>query len=327
MRNAGGWRMGLESLIPGATAVGIAFKDGVVLAAEKRFAYGNFIVSRSGRKVFRIADGVGAAFAGMIGDMQVLVKYVQSLVKLKEVEELRPVSPRSVAKLMGVIMYEQRLTPMLTQVVLGGVGGGEPPEIYVLDPLGSVIPDRYASVGTGAETAISVIESGYREDLDPGGAVDLATRAIRAAILRDAASGDGVDIMVISGAGIEERSITFRGNGWVSRDAPGGPAPRDSGAPGGESGEAGGGQGVPAQGREGRHAGDKEGDRARALGRRGGGARHAGGGGAHTAGHEGEGGRGPREVRAAGGGRVRRGECLPRPGIRPRPEGGRRAGR
>jgi 20S proteasome, alpha and beta subunits len=119
--------MGLESLIPGATAVGIAFKDGVVLAAEKRFAYGNFIVSRSGRKVFRIADGVGAAFAGMIGDMQVLVKYVQSLVKLKEVEELRPVSPRSVAKLMGVIMYEQRLTPMLTQVVLGGSAEGSRP--------------------------------------------------------------------------------------------------------------------------------------------------------------------------------------------------------
>ncbi len=201
--------MSAEYLIPGATAVGIAFSDGVVLAAEKRFAYGNFIVSRSGKKVFRITDGVGAAFAGMIGDMQVLVKYVQSIVKLKELEELRAATPRSIAKLMGVIMYEQRLTPLLTQVIVGGVGDGEPPEIYVLDPLGSVIPDKYAAVGTGAETAISVVESGYREGAKAEEAVDLAVRAIRSAILRDAASGDGVDVLIITRSGSEERSLTF----------------------------------------------------------------------------------------------------------------------
>jgi len=197
----------MESIMPGATAVGIAFKDGVVLAAEKRFAYGNFIVSRSGRKVFRITDGVGAAFAGMIGDMQILVRYVQSMVKLKEVDELRAVTPRSVAKLMGVIMYEQRMTPMLTQVILGGLG--EAPEIYVLDPLGSVIPDKYASVGTGAETAISIVEAGYRDDMGAEEAVDLATRAIKSAILRDTASGDGIDILIIRSTGFEDRSLTF----------------------------------------------------------------------------------------------------------------------
>ncbi|MDP7981581.1 MAG: proteasome subunit beta [Conexivisphaera sp.] len=201
--------MGIESIIPGATAVGIAFNDGVVLAAEKRFAYGNFIVSRSGKKVFRITDRVGAAFAGMIGDMQVLVRYVQSMVKLKEVDELRSVTPRSVAKLMGVIMYEQRMAPMLTQVILGGVGDGDAPEIYVLDPLGSVIPDKYAAVGTGAETAISLVEAGYKDGMDAEAAVDLAIRAIKSAILRDAASGDGVDVLVVRKSGFDERSITF----------------------------------------------------------------------------------------------------------------------
>ncbi len=201
--------MGIESIIPGATAVGIAFGDGALVAAEKRFAYGNFIVSRSGKKVFRISDNVGAAFAGMIGDMQVLVKYVQSLVKLKEVDESRPATPRSVAKLMGIIMYEQRLTPMLTQVIVGGVGGEGEAEIYVLDPLGSVIPDKYAAVGTGAETAISVLEAGYKDGMDAEAAVDLAVRAIKSAILRDTASGDGVDVLIIRRSGSEERSITF----------------------------------------------------------------------------------------------------------------------
>jgi proteasome beta subunit len=37
-------------------------------------------------------------------------------------------------------------------------------------------------------------------------AVDLAKKAVRSAALRDSASGDGVDIMVITEAGIKETS-------------------------------------------------------------------------------------------------------------------------
>ena len=39
--------------IPGATAVGITFDNGIVLAAEKRVSYGTHLVSRSGKKVFK----------------------------------------------------------------------------------------------------------------------------------------------------------------------------------------------------------------------------------------------------------------------------------
>jgi proteasome beta subunit len=63
-----------EAFIPGATVVGVAFKDGAVLGAEKRVTIGNFVVSKTGRKVFRVTDSVVAACAGMIGDMQVLIR-------------------------------------------------------------------------------------------------------------------------------------------------------------------------------------------------------------------------------------------------------------
>ena len=33
--------------MPGATAVGITYNDGVVFASERRIAYGNFVVSNS----------------------------------------------------------------------------------------------------------------------------------------------------------------------------------------------------------------------------------------------------------------------------------------
>jgi proteasome beta subunit len=193
--------------MPGATAVGITYKGGVIVAAEKRISYGTYVVSKTGRKVFRVADKVGAACAGLVGDMQILMREISSYVKIREIETRRPLPPNSVAKLLSVIMFERRFAPFITQIVIGGVG--EEPSIYVLDPLGSVIPDKYATVGSGAELAIGVIELEYTEDMGEEDAKKLAIKSIKSAIQRDAASGDGVDIMIITADGIKEETSNF----------------------------------------------------------------------------------------------------------------------
>ncbi len=193
--------------MPGATAVGVVFDGGVVIAAEKRISYGTFIVSRTGRKVFQIADKVGAACAGLVGDMQVLMREVTSYVKIRELESRKALPPNSVAKLLSVIMFERRFAPFLTQIVIGGVNGK--PLVYVLDPLGSIIPDKYATVGSGAEIAIGIIEAEYKENMSEEAAKKLTVKSIRSAVQRDAASGDGVDIMVITANGIKEESVKF----------------------------------------------------------------------------------------------------------------------
>lgn len=191
--------------MPGATAVGITYNDGVLLASEQRVSYGNFIVNKNTKKTFNVTDHVGAACAGMVADMQVLVRQVSALSKIRKLETRRNVEPNSVAKLMSVIMFERRYYPLLTQVVVGGVTTGKP-EIYTLDPLGSVLPDRYAAVGTGAEMALGVMDAEFSENLDEEKATNLALRAIRSSIQRDSASGDGIDILIINKNGTSENS-------------------------------------------------------------------------------------------------------------------------
>jgi len=44
--------------MPGATAVGISFDNGVVLASEKRVSYGNFVVNKNTKKTFPVTDQV-----------------------------------------------------------------------------------------------------------------------------------------------------------------------------------------------------------------------------------------------------------------------------
>src|SRR5215510_7555494 len=191
--------------MPGATVVGISYNSGVILAAEKRVSFGNFVVNKNIKKTFPVTDHVGAACAGMVADMQVLVRQVSALSKIRKLETRRNVEPNSVAKLMSVIMFERRYFPLLTQVVVGGVTTGKP-EIYTLDPLGSVLPDRYAAVGTGAEMALGVMDAEFTENMDEEKATNLALKSIRSSIQRDSASGDGIDILIINKNGKSENS-------------------------------------------------------------------------------------------------------------------------
>ncbi|MGC2575071.1 MAG: proteasome subunit beta [Candidatus Nitrosopolaris sp.] len=182
--------------MPGATAVGISFDNGVVLASEKRVSYGNFVVNKNTKKTFHVTDHVGAACAGMIADMQILVRQVEALAKIRKLETRRNVAPNSVAKMMSVIMFERRFFPLLTQVIVGGID--KKPEIYTLDPLGSVLPDDYAAVGTGAEMALGVMDSEYRGNISEQDARELAIKAIKSSIQRDSGSGDGIDILFVT---------------------------------------------------------------------------------------------------------------------------------
>ncbi|HKX21286.1 MAG TPA: proteasome subunit beta [Nitrososphaeraceae archaeon] len=191
--------------MPGATAIGLTYQDGIILAAEKRISYGNFVVNKNTRKIFPITDQVASACAGMVADMQVLTRQVEALAKIRKLETRREMATNSVAKLMSVIMFERRYFPLLTQVIVGGVH--DIPEIYTLDPLGSLLPDNYAAVGTGAELALGLIDSEYKKNMTEDASKKLAVRAIKSSIQRDSASGDGIDILTITSKGIEEESI------------------------------------------------------------------------------------------------------------------------
>ncbi|MDE0266349.1 MAG: proteasome subunit beta [Thaumarchaeota archaeon] len=194
----------MSMYMPGATAVGVTFEGGVVLASERRVAFGNFLVSKSTKKTFEITPRVGAACAGLVADMQILSLQISALAKIRKMELKRDVPTNTIAKMMSNMMYERRYFPLLTQVIVGGVVGK--PVLYTLDPLGSVLPDDYAAVGTGAEMALGVLDPQFKPGMSRDEAVSLAKKAVASASMRDAASGDGTDIMVITGEKIETLS-------------------------------------------------------------------------------------------------------------------------
>ena len=194
--------------IPGATTIGLVCADGVILASEKRVTYGNFVMSKGGKKVFKISDRIGVACAGLVGDMQILTREVEAQANLFSMEVGRPITVRAASKLMANILFNRRYAPLITQTIVGGLDD-EGQSLYVLDVLGSLIPDKYAAVGSGTEIAVGVLEESFREGMNLEEAKALVTRSIKSAISRDAMSGDGIDFLIITKDGIVEESTKF----------------------------------------------------------------------------------------------------------------------
>jgi proteasome beta subunit len=192
----------------GATTIGVVCVDGVVLASEKRVSYGYFIASKGGKKVFKVTDNIGAACAGLVSDMQMLIREVEAYASLFTLDVGRSISVRSAAKLMSNLLFNRRLAPLITQTIVGGIDE-EGPTLYVMDMLGSVIPDKYAVVGSGTEIAIGVLEEGYKESMTVEEAKELVVRAMKSAISRDILSGDGIDFLLITKNGMQEESTKF----------------------------------------------------------------------------------------------------------------------
>ena len=198
--------MAYERLTTGATAIGIKAADGVVVAAEKRISYGGYVVSRVGKKIFKIGDRMVMAAAGLFADMQTLSRVLSAEVMYRELLLSSKMRVRAAAKLLSAILYSYKLMPFLSEIIFAG-HDEEGFHLYVLDPIGSIIEDSYAAIGTGAPIAIGVVESEYKSDIPLATAVEIAIKAVKAAISRDAVSGDGIDIATVSRDGIKERSI------------------------------------------------------------------------------------------------------------------------
>ena len=195
--------MSHEYYMPGATTVGIVCKDGVVLAAERRVSYGYFVMSKTGKKVFKISEKVGAACAGIVADMQILTREVSAYLNIYSYEREQSVTVRTAAKLMGSMLFERRYFPYLTQTIVGGIDETGP-KLFVLDPLGSVIEDKFTAVGSGAEIAMGLLETDYKEGMSVEEGKGLVRKAVKAATARDIGSGEGLDMLVITNSGVKE---------------------------------------------------------------------------------------------------------------------------
>tara|TARA_B100000609_G_scaffold175817_1_gene153356 strand:- start:1529 stop:2245 length:717 start_codon:yes stop_codon:yes gene_type:complete len=178
----------------GTSTVGITFDGGVVVGADHRATMGHFVANKSVQKLFKIGDNLALTTAGLVGHAQSLARTLAAEVSLFELRRGDSMTVKGAATLTANILSGR---PHWVQLLIVGVDsdGGS---VYSIDSAGGSIPDVYCATGSGSPYMYGVLEDGFSEKMSRKEAVALAARALSASAQRDAASGNGMDLAVIT---------------------------------------------------------------------------------------------------------------------------------
>ncbi len=199
--------MDVEQFETGTTTLGLTVGSGVILAADKRATMGRLKASSEAQKVFGLDDSMGLTIAGSVGDAQRIVRIMRAELKKRKLET-KALTVKGAATLLGNILQGSKMMPFMNQFVMGGVDK-DGSAVYDLDPMGGVMEHTdFTATGSGSPTAYGVLEDRYESGLTVDDGVALAVRAVSAAMERDTASGDGIDVAKITDAGYQRLSAS-----------------------------------------------------------------------------------------------------------------------
>lgn len=197
-----------ENTLKGTTTVGIVCKDGIVLAADKRATAGNLIVNKKTDKLYEIHKNMVITMAGTVSDAQLLAKLIKAELQLRKMRTGREATVKESANLLAGMVYanirKMSLIPGISHFLLGGM---DQTGFYLYDIFadGSLTEcDEYIASGSGSVMAYGVLETMYRPGMTIDEGVSLAVKCVSAALQRDSASGNGVNIVTITKKGMQK---------------------------------------------------------------------------------------------------------------------------
>ncbi|MEN6443866.1 MAG: archaeal proteasome endopeptidase complex subunit beta [Methanoregula sp.] len=187
-----------QESMKGTTTIGLVFDNGVILATEKRATMGSLIASKRAKKVYQVADRIGMTTAGGVGDAQQLARILTVECNLYQIRRSRPITVGAASTLLSNYLNQNRYFPYYVQLLVGGVDE-KGPSLYSVDAMGGATrEDDIVSTGSGSPMAYGVLEDRYHADMTQDEAIDLAVRSLKSAMKRDSASGEGIQVVVIT---------------------------------------------------------------------------------------------------------------------------------
>ncbi len=191
----------------GTTTVGAVCSDGVILSTDTRATMGNYVASKTAKKVYKITDSLAMTIAGGVAVAQRIVDILKINARLFEFEKGRPMPVSAAARLVSNILFSNRSVgmPLPLQALIGGFDETGP-HVFNLDPFGSLTEEKVVSTGSGSPFAYGVLEDKFKEDSSVEEMLPVVVSAVDSAMKRDVASGDSFDVAVINKEGFRELS-------------------------------------------------------------------------------------------------------------------------
>lgn len=168
-----------EAVKKGATALGLTYENGVVLAATRS---NHQLKVRNPEKVFKVDDHIGLVTSGLVADGRTLVdetrNEAQKYLMTYDEEIPTPVLAKFVADRCQQFTQYGGVRPYGVSTISGGVKDGNP-KVYQTDPSGTLNQWNAIAIGKGGEETKEHLEENWEEELTEEKAVEMAVEALR----------------------------------------------------------------------------------------------------------------------------------------------------
>jgi proteasome alpha subunit len=175
----------LETVNRGATIIGIACSEGVVLGAEEKIET-KLQDTEFTWKLYTVDDHLGAAVVGLGSDARILIDQARIYAQSNRLTYDEPIDIEMMTKRVGDIkqLYTQHagVRPFGVSIIFGGIDKTGS-RVFSTDPSGSYRGYKAVAVGIGRETVEGILKEEYREDLSLDEAVKLAIKCLTQALV------------------------------------------------------------------------------------------------------------------------------------------------
>lgn len=209
----------MDLQVPHATTcVALTYKDGVVMAGDRRATSGHLISHRSMEKVVEADRFSGVAIAGAAGPAMEMIKLFQLQLEHYEKVEGAGLSLEGKANQLSMMVRSNLPAAMQGMVVVPLFAGFDQRRglgrLWAYDVTGGRYEEHeYVATGSGSLHASTVIKVAYRPDMYRSDAVALAARSLWEAADADSATG-GPDML----RRIYPVIATITSDGWQRLD-------------------------------------------------------------------------------------------------------------
>jgi proteasome alpha subunit len=161
----------------GALALGITFKEGVLLMAD-RHRTDKLLIPKSVKKVFMIENHLALTSAGFISDARVIVKRSRVRAQQHQITYGEPIDVEGLVKYIADLeqAYTQYggIRPFGVSLLIGGVEARKGSSLFLIEPSGIYFKYKAKAVGMSSEEADKILEKNFKENMDVKSAIKLA---------------------------------------------------------------------------------------------------------------------------------------------------------
>ncbi|KAG7194958.1 proteasome core particle subunit beta 3 [Scheffersomyces spartinae] len=200
------------SSINGGAAVAMVGKDCVAIASDLRLGNQSLGVSNNFEKVFQFGDKTFLGLTGLASDVTTLSQVFRLKTNLYKLREERSIEPQTFANLVSSTLYEKRFGPYFIGPIVAGLDSKtDKPFICGFDLIGCIdFAKDFIVSGTASDQLYGMCESLYEPNLEPEDLFETISQALLNAVDRDALSGWGCVVYVITKDRVVKRVLRTR---------------------------------------------------------------------------------------------------------------------